>query len=481
MARVAFAERPSSLKVLGALFIAVMIFFLWLTAAFFNKSFTDYDKVTLIGAKAGLNLPESADIKLRGMIVGEVRGIEADKGEIIITLGMNPDYINDVPAEVTAEIVPKTLFGEKYISLIPPKDASGESLKAGDTIKGAEVPIEVEKLLNDLYPLLDAVDPVNLNYTLSAMATALEGRGEDLGNTLVTFNSYLKKINPETPQLVDDFIKFGTVSDAYADAMPQLGRFLRNSVISGNTVVAKRKQFASFFDESTRLANTLTKFTKKNGDNIEALARLNVEPLRISAKYSITYPCFFQGLEKVLPLADSALRNRTIHIDLETLPEQPTAYEPSGQTNDPDADPYGERAVLPKQSKINNTPAADPTNKSRSDSGGPGGLGAACEDLKKYASGSGPYGNGPYTQNTTPLPTFPESVYRLTNITSDHNGKFGNWRAPAASLTTVDTDEQRLGLRRLAAVVAGVPVEDIPDVASLMLSPIVRGSEASIR
>ena len=485
-----------SLKILGAAFVALMIFFIWLTFAFFNKSFTDYDEVTLVGAKAGLNLPENADIKLRGMIVGEVRGIKSENGSVSVNLGMFPTYTNDVPADVTAEIIPKTLFGEKYISLIPPEDPSGEKLKAGDTIQGAEVPIEVEKLLNDIYPLLQAVDPENLATTLSAVADALEGRGTDLGATLVTLNSYLKKLNPDTPQLVDDLVQLGEVSDVYAEQMPTIGRFLRNTVITGNTIVAKRQELAAFFDEGTSLANTLTKFFRASGDDIEAVAEQQVAPLNVLAKYSSTFPCFYKGLHKVLPLADSVLRNRTVHIDLETLPEQPTAYEPSGQANDPDAAPEGERAILPEQSDIDNSPAASVDNHARfGPENGPAGLGAVCDDLEEYAvdlddaedgTVDNPYGNGPFTQETTPIPTFPAEVYQLQNIKSDHNGKFGEPtdfpRAPvASSLADVDSAEERMGLRRLAAAMGGYSTEEIPDVASLMLSPVVRGSEVSIR
>src|SRR5437870_4237852 len=101
--------------------IAFMVLMVWLTWAFFNKSFVNYDNVTLTGAKAGLSLPENADIKLRGMIVGEVREVKAQDGEVTLTLGMNPKLINEVPADVSAQIVPKTLFGEKYVSLIPPE------------------------------------------------------------------------------------------------------------------------------------------------------------------------------------------------------------------------------------------------------------------------------------------------------------------------------------------------------------------------
>ena len=47
MARIPFAERTGSRRALGVCLIAVMVFFVWLTWAFFNKSFVNYDNVTL--------------------------------------------------------------------------------------------------------------------------------------------------------------------------------------------------------------------------------------------------------------------------------------------------------------------------------------------------------------------------------------------------------------------------------------------------
>jgi len=241
MARTPVLERSFSLKVLGAAFLALLLFFLWLTYAFFNKQFVDSVPVTITTGTTGVNLPQNADVKLRGMIVGEVRKVQPDGDGVKLTLAMNPDLIKDIPADVTAQMIPKTLFGEKYVALIPPSDdKSGDALRAGDTISKAEVPIEVETLLNDLYPLLDAVDPANLSYTLTAVSTALEGRGTELGTTLVKLNSYLRETNPDVQLLIDDLKKLGTVSDGYADAMPDLGRLLRNTVVTGNTIVAKK-------------------------------------------------------------------------------------------------------------------------------------------------------------------------------------------------------------------------------------------------
>ena len=215
--------------------ILVCLFFGWLTWAFFSKAFTEYDDVTLTSSKSGLSLPERADVKLRGMIVGVVRDDEIEDGKVHLTLGMDPQLIDRVPRDVRAEIIPKTLFGEKYVSLIPTGSGTGEHLRAGDTITNAVVPVEFEKFFNDIYPLLTAVPPEKVAYTLTALANSLEGRGDSLGQTLEDSNEYLKKFNPENKQAIDDIVALGQVSNTYArqmddfgDLLAQLGRAQRH-------------------------------------------------------------------------------------------------------------------------------------------------------------------------------------------------------------------------------------------------------------
>ena len=68
-------ERPRSLRLLGGGLVAVLLFFVWLTWAFFSQTFTEYDDVKLTTSKSGLALSKRADVKLRGMIVGVVREV----------------------------------------------------------------------------------------------------------------------------------------------------------------------------------------------------------------------------------------------------------------------------------------------------------------------------------------------------------------------------------------------------------------------
>ena len=62
----------------GVLFLALMLAAVWATYGVFTQKFSDYDEVTVKASKIGLQLPQRADVKIRGVIVGEVLGYEPD-------------------------------------------------------------------------------------------------------------------------------------------------------------------------------------------------------------------------------------------------------------------------------------------------------------------------------------------------------------------------------------------------------------------
>ena len=162
-------------KLWGVVFLALVVLSVYLVYATFTKKFTDYDKVKVDTSVIGLQLPARADVKIRGVLVGEVLAADTSADGAELTLGLFPSQLDTIPANVTASIVPKTLFGEKYVSLIIPDDPASKPIEAGATIERTQVSTEVEKVLSDLYPLLRTVEPAELNMTLNAISTALEG------------------------------------------------------------------------------------------------------------------------------------------------------------------------------------------------------------------------------------------------------------------------------------------------------------------
>ncbi len=202
-----------------------------------------------------------------------------------------------------------------------PAHPSSQSIEAGDTISESHVAIEVEKVLEDLYPLLRTVQPAQLNYTLTALANALEGRGEEIGHNVVVLDNYLKRMNPKIPLLVNDLGKLATVSDTYASVVPELANILRNSVTTGDTFVEKEQRVKELFDDVAGFSDTTRDFLQQNGQNIIRLSKQGQAQLPLYADYSPEYPCLLKGIVGAIPLEEQAFRGFKLHINLEVLPE----------------------------------------------------------------------------------------------------------------------------------------------------------------
>lgn len=314
-------------KTLGILFVCLLVFGVWLTYAVFTKKFADYEEVKLETTSVGLQLPSRADVKIRGVIVGEVLEAETSgEGGAELTLGIYPDKLKSVPANVTGAIVPKTLFGEKYVSLVIPESGPSGTMQAGATITKTDLGTEVEEVLNDLYPLLEAVQPADLNATLSALATALEGRGSQLGENLETVDSYLKRINPQIPALLEDLRLTAEVSDIYADILPDVAQILDDTIVTTGTLEEKEATLNSALRDIRAFSDFARGFLDRNGSLIKEANELTTAQLRVLARYAPEFPCVFGGLNNIAPRIASMFRGFELHIVLETLPNQPREY-----------------------------------------------------------------------------------------------------------------------------------------------------------
>lgn len=391
MARTPVLERTSTVRVLGIAFIAVMLLLIWVTWGVFNKSFRDTVHVSMEAPSSGLQLSEGGDVKMRGVLVGSVDSIELapDGAGAKIDLDLDPDKVDKIPSDVAALVVPKTLFGQKYVDLQIPSGDITNPISDGDVIEHAKVPAEVETLLNDLYPMLRAVKPADLSKTLNALATALEGRGEEIGENIENLNDYLGKLNSVSPELVDDIVALGEVSDAYADAMPDIGTLLRNAVETGDTIVEKQDQLAEVFETVGDFSGTAQSFLEYNG---AGLIRLNAEArptMDLLSEYSPIAPCVTKATARLLPRLNEALRGNTLHGRVLIPVEQPTPYSGS------------ETPVVPSMSDGSSL------------------LGPDCRTLPNTSYGNG--NNGPGA---------PLELLRKFGIDNDHN-KYTSLGRPA--------------------------------------------------
>lgn len=324
--RAATARRRTA----GIVFLLVPALLAWLAVAVYDKTFTDSAIVHVETGSVGNEMHPGADVKLRGVVVGRVASISADGDGARLTLALDPGQLKRIPAGVTAQMLPTTLFGERFVALVPPADtpAGGPTLAAHSTIPQdrSSDAVELQQVLDNVLPLLTAVQPQKLAATLNAVATALQGRGTQLGTTLVQLDRYLTKLNPQLPVLNDDIKQLVTVSRIYDTAAPGIVQALTDFTRTSGTIAEQQANLSTLYGSATTTAQDLTTYLRQNKDNIIRLSADSRGTLGLLAKYAPSFPCTLRTLAAFVPVMDKALGKGTgepgLHVDVTGVPSR---------------------------------------------------------------------------------------------------------------------------------------------------------------
>jgi phospholipid/cholesterol/gamma-HCH transport system substrate-binding protein len=318
-------------RFVGLIFLLVFALLLWLSLALYNKQFTPVSVVTLYTDSIGNEMHLGAEVMVRGVQVGEVQSISADGTGARLGLAIQPGMVARLPANVTAEMVPTTLFGERYVNLLLPARPAARRLIAGSVIRQdhAADAVELEKVLNNLLPLLQASEPDKLSVTFTALAQGLQGRGKELGQTLVQLSSFLHRYNPHLPALDADLRELSGVARTLNQASPDLLQALDDFTVTGQTFVSEQASFAALYATVTTASNDLRVFLDANSANIIQLNTDSTPTLAILARYSPEYPCVLQDLVNFEPAVNKLLGKGTnqpgLHVQAIIVPEYANA------------------------------------------------------------------------------------------------------------------------------------------------------------
>ncbi|MGV9712190.1 MCE family protein [Gordonia sp. NPDC003424] len=310
-------------RLLGLVFFIVVALFLTLTIMKFNKNFTSFTDVTLVTDSTGNSLPTNADVKARGVVVGQVRDVEpTPDGKVAVTLGLTPEMADQLPTSTTARILPKTLFGERYVALQVPDDVSGSTLSTGDTIQTDQSgnAREVQDLFDKLLPVLQAIPPQDLNVTLTSLSQALSGRGQQLGVTFDELNTIFGRINDNMPALEGTLRGLSSFSQTYSQALPDVIDALDNFRTTSNTIVERQEDLRTLISTLGVATTDLTAFLQQNRTDLIDLA-VDSEPFLVGlAKQSPTFTCTFANFAALIPesrvIVGEGTANPGVHVNL---------------------------------------------------------------------------------------------------------------------------------------------------------------------
>ncbi len=296
-------EKPYARPLAGLLTVLTLAVIVVLAVGLFRDSFRKTIPVTVIADRAGLVMNPEAKVKLHGAQVGKVATIDhLPDGGAALHLAIDPASVDAIPANVGAEITSSTVFGAKFVELVPPSAPSPNPLTAGTVIQGGDrVTVELNTVFQQLVSVLSKVEPAKLNQTLGALSKSLNGRGEKFGQTLTALDSALSKINPSLDTLNHELAVAPTVFNAFADASPGLVATVDNATRISGTVVDEQDSLDALLVSAIGLADIGTDVLSTNRGPLSDVLRLLAPTTDLTNQYNAALTCGIGGL---LPLAD---------------------------------------------------------------------------------------------------------------------------------------------------------------------------------
>jgi phospholipid/cholesterol/gamma-HCH transport system substrate-binding protein len=438
-------------RLLGLLLIALLVGGIALSIALYNKSFSTFVTVKLEADSIGNQLMNQSDVKVRGLIVGSVRNIAVTPTGAELTLDLDPAEAPLIPKNVSARFLPKTLFGERFVSLEIPGDPSSQAIRTGDVIPQDRTSsaIELEQAFTDLLPVLQAVQPQKLSSTLTAISTALEGRGKPLGETLSELGTYIGDLNPHVPALEHNLQALAKFSDNLNASTPDLVQSLDNLSTTTRTVVDQHANLSHLYGSLTTASQDLQSFLQANSQNIISLASTARPTAELLAKYAPEYPCVLSQMAQTVPKIDKAMGKGTNQPGLHATIEVTVNRGPyiAGQDEPKFDDKRGPR----------------------------------CYDMKQFPV---PFPQNPpdgaIKDGSTPPPparSVNDGLSPSNNAANagGYNGSGATGGDPAYSAGEQDFLSQLIGPQ------VGLQASDVPSWSSLLVGPLYRGAEVTVK
>ncbi len=223
--------------------------------------------VTLTSDRSGLVMESGAKVKLRGVEVGRVSAIRGGADPVSLKLDIFPDQVQYIPANVEAQIRATTAFGAKYVDLIYPDDPSPQRLSAGAVLRSRNVSTEVNTVFQNLAGILNQVDVVKLNATLTALADGVRGQGERIGQATTDANQVLLAVNPRMDTVAQDWRSFKGFSDAYSDAAQDILATLNAASATSTTITSHAQDLDALLLNTIGFSRSGINLLAPNKDN----------------------------------------------------------------------------------------------------------------------------------------------------------------------------------------------------------------------
>ncbi len=255
-------------------------------AAYLRQPEATSIRVTAEFERAGLNVRKGDEVRVRGVPVGRIAAIEVDDAGAVVRYALRIDPDAEVAADSTARLVPKTLFGDKFVEL-QPASPGGPTLADGAVIplERTAPATEVQTLLDELVPVLRSIDPVEVSNTLASFAEGLDGTGRDIEAVLESLPPVLEELTRRRDDLGTLFRSVPGVAGTLEARAADLARAADHFGDLADFVVEEQPELARFLDGATALSAEAAALLTEDGEVLQGVLDDGYAVLDIVSEY----------------------------------------------------------------------------------------------------------------------------------------------------------------------------------------------------
>ncbi|WP_252342015.1 MCE family protein [Rhodococcus sp. 14-2483-1-2] len=194
------------------------------SVAYSSGTFDSAPEVSVVlPATAGL-LTGEIGVQYLGVRVGEVVDIEPGVDRSRVTMRIDADRIGTVPASARVRVVPRTLFGDIYIQLVAVDRSSSSALADGMALQpdASADAVQASDLFRTVTDLLDGLEPDQAQLALTALGTALRGRGQSIGESIDRLASVTDRLEPGIEAALSRMPQLRELTENIAAATPDV-------------------------------------------------------------------------------------------------------------------------------------------------------------------------------------------------------------------------------------------------------------------
>lgn len=213
------------------------------------------------------NLREGDPVRLSGVPIGTVSRVEVRAGMARVEFDL--DETVQLPVDSEVAVRAQNLLNVRELVLTPGE--ANDLLGDGDVMENTSSSVELGTLINELGPLLEAVDPEQVNTLVTALNDALGGNRERIAGLTSDFEVVVGNLaarGDTIGQLIEDY---GVISSEVARRDRQIQQLVDNLVLLTGTYDESEQTLVDALATLPGFSERLAGLLSDNAGNLDSI------------------------------------------------------------------------------------------------------------------------------------------------------------------------------------------------------------------